>query len=598
MNCSCTSTRCSVSKVLYHKCFCLFDCLQLLCISAGLDALDQVKHTYSEWKCIYDKITHLSELEKRMNNQNELELLNFYNAEVSNFGVKLKKLLTDIMYMTEDLMMSLEPSEPVSVDSTKNSTNVYNKNIKNLFNLLIDYGADKKSKSDLCEKGVAKGMLILQEADFIFSGFYKAVKVPFSESSRPSTTASGGGNSKPRVASSASDNVVDITKVNLESYSEKILSLQLYIKSIGFEGTSILNQMDGIQEDISGAISAIKSAQSKLLSVKNSLPDIEPILSRITLLKSEWEGLLRKHNVNNPNDFDVLVTKWNSDIASMATISEELPLLRRQILEKRVAYVKASRQLSNHRRSAVSKLSSQLNNILPTLEMSTKKVDIELVVSKEVEDYLNEDVKGINDGIKSIKPTGTICSDRGWDYVAMKISSSFISDSETASPFGGVNSDGDGVIDAFWKPNSLSLSSGEMARLSLALETCVLINSDANSANDSVGTIIFDEIDAHVGGDAAIAIAKLLKSQGKKRQVIAVTHNPVFAAAADKHFVVKKTTTTSSNGNHNSLIDSVVHELSGYDREVEIMRMTSGSISTAVGKEWAKTLLTLDFSSL
>lgn len=587
-----------MAKVLYSKCFYFFYCSLFLCISVGLEALDQVKYTYGEWKYMYDKITHLTELEKRMNNQNELELLHFYNAEVNNFGMKLKKLLTDIMYVTEDLMISLEPNEPVSVDTTKNSTSVYNKNIKNLLNLLTDYGADKKTKNDFCDKSVAKGMLILQEADFIFSGFYKAVKVPFSESSRTSTTASGGGNSKLRVAPSVSENVIDMTKVNLELYSEKILSLQLYIKSIGFEGTSILNQMDGIQDDLSGAVSAIKSAQFKLISVKNSLPDMEPFLSRINLLKSEWEGLLRKHNVNNPSDFDVLVTKWNTDIASMATISEELPLLRQQILDKRVAYVKASRQLSNHRRPAVSALSSQLNNILPTLEMSTKKVDIELVVSKEIEDYLNEEVKGINDGAKSIKPTGAICSDRGWDYVVMRISSSFISDSETVSPFGGVNSNGDGVVDAFLKPNSLSLSSGEMARLSLALETCVLINSDANSITDSVGTIIFDEIDAHVGGDAAIAIAKLLKSQGKKRQVIAVTHNPVFAAAADKHFVVKKTTATSSNGNNNSLIDSVVHELSGYDREVEIMRMTSGSINSAAGKEWAKTLLTLDFSCL
>jgi DNA repair ATPase RecN len=562
-------------------------------MSIGLEALEQVKQSYGEWKYIYDKITHLTELEKRMNNQNERELLGFYTAEVVNFGIKLKKLLADIMYVTEDLAISLEPSESVQVDSTKDTTGVYNKNIKNLLKLLADYGVDKKGRGDASEKGAAKGMLILQEADFIYSGFYKAVKVPFGDGSRTSVTASGGNSKSPRVAAPANDNIIDTTKANLESYSEKILSLQLYIKSIGFDGTSILNQMDGIQEDLSGAISAIKSAQSKLASVRNSLPDIEPLLSRINLLKSEWDGLLRKHNVNNPNDFDALVAKWNTDIASMATISEELPLLRRQILDKRVAYVKTSRQLSHHRRAAVTVLSSQLNNILPNLEMSTKKVDIELVISKEVEDYLDEEVQAINDGTKSIKPTGTICSDKGWDHVVMKISSSFISDSDVASPYSSVNTDGDGVVDKSLKPNTLSLSSGEMARLSLALETCVLINSDANNNSDPVGTIIFDEIDAHVGGDAAIAIAKLLKSQGKKRQVIAVTHNPVFAAAADKHFVVKKLSTTSSN----ALIDSTLYELSGDDREAEIMRMTSGSINTTAGKEWAKTLLTLDFSS-
>ena len=51
---------------------------------------------------------------------------------------------------------------------------------------------------------------------------------------------------------------------------------------------------------------------------------------------------------------------------------------------------------------------------------------------------------------------------------------------------------------------------------------------------------MFDEIDAHVGGDAAVAVAKLLRRQGQYRHIVAVTHNPVIAAAADRHFVVQR----------------------------------------------------------
>ena len=43
-----------------------------------------------------------------------------------------------------------------------------------------------------------------------------------------------------------------------------------------------------------------------------------------------------------------------------------------------------------------------------------------------------------------------------------------------------------------------------------------------------------------MGGEAAVAVARLLKQQGLKRQVIAITHNPVIAAAADQHFVVSR----------------------------------------------------------
>ena len=97
--------------------------------------------------------------------------------------------------------------------------------------------------------------------------------------------------------------------------------------------------------------------------------------------------------------------------------------------------------------------------------------------------------------------------------------------------------------------------------------------------------MVFDELDAHVGGEAAAAIARLLRQQGRYRQVIAVTHNPVIAAAADRHFLVRKQRTTSVGE------CSVVEEVSGDKRIAEIARMTTGKHNDKHSVELAKELL-------
>jgi DNA repair protein RecN (Recombination protein N) len=74
-------------------------------------------------------------------------------------------------------------------------------------------------------------------------------------------------------------------------------------------------------------------------------------------------------------------------------------------------------------------------------------------------------------------------------------------------------------------------SGGEMSRIMLALEVVI-------AASHPVGTYIFDEVDAGVGGKAAIEVGKRLHNLAQHSQVIVVTHLPQVAAWADTHFVV------------------------------------------------------------
>jgi DNA repair protein RecN (Recombination protein N) len=122
-------------------------------------------------------------------------------------------------------------------------------------------------------------------------------------------------------------------------------------------------------------------------------------------------------------------------------------------------------------------------------------------------------------------------------------------------------------------------SGGEMSRIMLGLEVVI-------AQTHPVGTYIFDEVDAGVGGKAAIEVGKRLHQLSKQSQVIVVTHLPQVAAWADTHFVVKK----SSDG---SVVASGVWKLSAEERVEEIARMLAGLEESLSAREHASELLAL-----
>ena len=122
-------------------------------------------------------------------------------------------------------------------------------------------------------------------------------------------------------------------------------------------------------------------------------------------------------------------------------------------------------------------------------------------------------------------------------------------------------------------------SGGEMSRIMLALEVVL-------SQTHPVGTYIFDEVDAGVGGKAAIEVGRRLAALAKHTQVIVVTHLPQVAAWADTHFVVKK----SSDG---SVSQSDVTKLEDKARVEEIARMLAGLEGSASAQEHAAELLAM-----
>ncbi len=117
------------------------------------------------------------------------------------------------------------------------------------------------------------------------------------------------------------------------------------------------------------------------------------------------------------------------------------------------------------------------------------------------------------------------------------------------------------------KPLRAIASSGEMARVMLALKTVL-------AAEDEIPVLIFDEVDANVGGETANAVGEKMKQIAAKRQVLCITHLPQVAAPADAHYVVTKQV---KNGRTISEIDL----LGKKERVTELARMLGGQTDAA-----------------
>jgi DNA repair protein RecN (Recombination protein N) len=120
-------------------------------------------------------------------------------------------------------------------------------------------------------------------------------------------------------------------------------------------------------------------------------------------------------------------------------------------------------------------------------------------------------------------------------------------------------------------------SGGELSRIMLAIEVVLAATSD-------VSTLVFDEVDAGVGGAAAVEVGRRLALLGQHRQVLVVTHLPQVAAFADHHWMVQKSTS-------GDVTASDLRHLEGEQRVEELTRMLAGLAESSSGRAHAEELL-------
>ena len=125
-------------------------------------------------------------------------------------------------------------------------------------------------------------------------------------------------------------------------------------------------------------------------------------------------------------------------------------------------------------------------------------------------------------------------------------------------------------------------SGGELSRVMLALKSGV--ESPRRKASGRERTLVFDEIDTGIGGRAAEAVGKALKSLSSSNQVLCVTHLPQIATFAEHHYLIEKKRAGERTR-------TTVRKITGQERTEEIARMLSGAKLTETSLKHAEQML-------
>ena len=134
------------------------------------------------------------------------------------------------------------------------------------------------------------------------------------------------------------------------------------------------------------------------------------------------------------------------------------------------------------------------------------------------------------------------------------------------------------------RPLEQIASGGELSRVMLALKASVEASSGRKRSSGVQRTLVFDEIDTGIGGRAAEAVGKKLKSLSRSNQVLCVTHLPQIATFADHHYLIEK---KASGGRTRT----GVHLITGEARTEEVARMLSGAKLTETSRKHAEHML-------
>lgn len=306
---------------------------------------------------------------------------------------------------------------------------------------------------------------------------------------------------------------------------------------------------DGELEVIYGQLSEgfflIDEARGALASYMHSLEADPAQLDYLNARKSEINLLVKKYGGSGAPEIeaDELVVRFETSSSTISDLEggdDRLKEMEVELTGIKKSLVAAAKLLTTIRNEAAIRLSAAVTHEVQQLSMPHTS----FVTQVNTVDYT---------ALKEADFTSLGC-----DEVAMFISSHK-----------------DAPLVALAK----GASGGEMSRVMLALEVVI-------AASHPVGTYVFDEVDAGVGGKAAIEVGRRLHSLSKHAQVIVVTHLPQVAAWADSHFVVTK----DIDG---SVSQSDVRKVEGENRIEEIARMLAGLENSVSAREHAAELLSL-----
>ena len=304
---------------------------------------------------------------------------------------------------------------------------------------------------------------------------------------------------------------------------------------------SLVHQLQsyaGYHPDLSVVVQRLMSVHIELLDISNEADRIndqinydprriEEINERLSL----GYKLLKKHGLKTTNELIALQDTLSQKLQSVLNIDEELQRLEKNVerLQAQASDIAAKLSVSRHKQAKP--LEEKVNALLKQVGMPNARLKVD------------------------VKPFGSLQL-FGQDHIE------FLFDANKSNQFAAIRK---------------VASGGELSRLMLCIKSLVAQYVD-------LPTMIFDEIDTGISGEAARQVGFIMKDLAASRQIICITHQPQMAGRADAHFYVYKKVLGNS-------VKTGIRLLSSDERIVAIAQMLSGEKPTAAALENARELV-------
>ena len=273
-------------------------------------------------------------------------------------------------------------------------------------------------------------------------------------------------------------------------------------------------------------VEVLQGAQAQLEDAAHTLnaylgrTELDPDrLAELDARMSAWMSLARRYR-RPPAELAALLAQWKAELAALDAASD-IEALEKALAAAERSYRDEARRLTAARKKAAPRLADAVTQAMQQLGMAGGRFEVALVPAGAPQSFGLESVELLVAGHAGSTP----------------------------------------------RPLAKVASGGELSRLALAI--AVTTAPRGQREGDTPPTLIFDEIDAGVGGTVADTVGRLMKQLGASAQVLAVTHLAQVAACADHHYVVAKAA-------RKGITTSDIAAVGGEERVAEVARMLGG----------------------
>ncbi len=309
-----------------------------------------------------------------------------------------------------------------------------------------------------------------------------------------------------------------------------INQLQTY-SSYHPELPSLLQRLQSLQIELQDIADEVDHLSDHINYDPEKIEDIE---SRFSV----GYKLLKKHGVKTTNELLEIKQQLERKLQAVLNIDEQIELKEKETRRLFAEAEQAAAKISEGRKKQIKPLEEKVNNLLVQVGMPNAKLKVELRNNETLNLYGSDKIE-------------------------------FLFDANL--PAGQPGKSGQ------FQPVRKVASGGELNRLMLCIKSLVAQSVD-------LPTLMFDEIDTGISGEAARQVGIIMKDLASKRQVICITHQPQIAGKADAHFFVYKEIV-------NDAVKTNIRQLTKDERITAIAKMLSGEKPTTAAMENAREMV-------